>query len=213
MYKTFVQQEYEDSISTALLEEIGMYEDLDGIDIITDARHGWRKNAKDTSVVAVGEKSHKILNYVHITTANDPEEVTRKVLVKGKEVNIKSVELEDNSGKCRLTLWRNHADSNVAVGSYVRATELVVQTYKEEKSLSTTYKTKLACPEETRESVLIALEKGDVVCSLTFEEGENYPTYTVDLNIVETTALDCGEEAVEEALASMIPIKSNFLYS
>lgn len=67
-----------------------------------------------------------------------------KVLVKGKEVNIKSVELEDNSGKCRLTLWRNHADSNVAVGSYVRATELVVQTYKEEKSLSTTYKTKLA---------------------------------------------------------------------
>lgn len=73
MYKTFVQQEYEDSISTALLEEIGMYEDLDGIDIITDARHGWRKNAKDTSVVAVGEKSHKILNCVHITTADDPE--------------------------------------------------------------------------------------------------------------------------------------------
>lgn len=72
MYKTFVQQEYEDSISTALLEEIGMYEDLDGIDIITDARHGWRKNAKDTSVVAVGEKSHKILNCVHITTADDP---------------------------------------------------------------------------------------------------------------------------------------------
>lgn len=66
----------------------------------------------------------------------------------------------------------------------------------------------IECPEETRESVLIALEKGDVVCSLTFEEGENYPTYTVDLNIVETTALDCGEEAVEEALASMVPIKT-----
>lgn len=45
------------------------------------------------------------------------------------------------------------------------------------------------------------------MCSLTFEEGENYPTYTVDLNIVET-ALDCGEEAVEEALASMVPIKT-----
>lgn len=54
------------------------------------------------------------------------------------------MELEDNSGKCRLTLWRGHADSNVAVDSYVRATELVVQTYKKEKSLSTTYKTKLA---------------------------------------------------------------------
>lgn len=33
----------------------------------------------------------------------------------------------------------------------------------------------IECPEETRESVLIAFEKGDVVCSLTFEEGENYP--------------------------------------
>lgn len=54
------------------------------------------------------------------------------------------MELEDNSGKCRLTLWRDHADSNVAVDSYVRATELVAQTYKKEKSLSTTYKTKLA---------------------------------------------------------------------
>lgn len=61
----------------------------------------------------------------------------------------------------------------------------------------------IECPEETRESVLIAFEKGDVVCSLTFEERENYPTYTVDLNIVETV-LDCGEEA----LASMVPIKT-----
>lgn len=65
----------------------------------------------------------------------------------------------------------------------------------------------IECPEETRESVLIAFEKGDVVCSPTFEEGEKYPTYTVDLNIVET-ALECGEEAVEEALASMVPIKT-----
>lgn len=61
----------------------------------------------------------------------------------------------------------------------------------------------IECPEETRESVLIAFEKGDVVCSPTFEEGEKYPTYTVDLNIVET-ALECGEEA----LASMVPIKT-----
>lgn len=61
----------------------------------------------------------------------------------------------------------------------------------------------IECQEETRESVLIAFEKGDVVCSLTFEEGENYPTNTVDLNIVETV-LDSGEEA----LASMVPIKT-----
>jgi hypothetical protein len=42
-----------DSIETALLEEVASYEDLETIDIMTDARHGWRKNAKDTSVVAI----------------------------------------------------------------------------------------------------------------------------------------------------------------
>lgn len=55
----------------ALLEEIGLYEELDGIDIMTDARHGWRKNAKDTSVVALGEKSHKVLQCQHVTKAHD----------------------------------------------------------------------------------------------------------------------------------------------
>jgi diacylglycerol kinase len=44
-----------------LLEEVASYEDLETIDIMTDARHGWRKNAKDTSVVAIGEKTHKVL--------------------------------------------------------------------------------------------------------------------------------------------------------
>lgn len=48
-----------------------MYEDLDGVDIITNARHGQRKNAMDTGVVAVEEMSHKILNCMHITTADD----------------------------------------------------------------------------------------------------------------------------------------------
>ena len=44
------------SIEQAQHEEIGSYEDVDGIDIMTDARHGWRKNGKDTSVVAIVEK-------------------------------------------------------------------------------------------------------------------------------------------------------------
>ncbi|XP_062579695.1 uncharacterized protein LOC134280404 [Saccostrea cucullata] len=34
----------------------GLHEDLDGINILTDARHGWRKSAKDTSVVAIGHR-------------------------------------------------------------------------------------------------------------------------------------------------------------
>ncbi|KAH3831630.1 hypothetical protein DPMN_104900 [Dreissena polymorpha] len=35
------------------------------------ARHGWRKNAKDTSVVAIGERRHKVLKCEHVTKADD----------------------------------------------------------------------------------------------------------------------------------------------
>ena len=66
-----ITTEFDSSINTALLEEVASYEELDGIDIITDARHGWRKNAKDSSIVAIGEKSHKVMNCVHITKTDD----------------------------------------------------------------------------------------------------------------------------------------------
>jgi hypothetical protein len=56
-HKQHIQQECNDSIETALLEEVASYEDSETIDM-TDARHEWRKNAKDTSVVAIGEKTH-----------------------------------------------------------------------------------------------------------------------------------------------------------
>ncbi|CAG2235932.1 unnamed protein product [Mytilus edulis] len=48
-----------------------MYDELTGINIMTDARHGWRKNAKDSSVVAIGEKIHKVLKCEHITKSDD----------------------------------------------------------------------------------------------------------------------------------------------
>lgn len=38
---------------------------------MTDARQGWRKNAKDTSVVAIGEKTHKVLSCEHVTKSDD----------------------------------------------------------------------------------------------------------------------------------------------
>jgi hypothetical protein len=50
---------------------LSSYEDLEIIDIMTDARHGWRKNAKDTSVVAIGEKTHKVLKCEHVTKTDD----------------------------------------------------------------------------------------------------------------------------------------------
>jgi hypothetical protein len=69
-HKQHIQQECNDSIETALLEEVASYEDLETIDM-TDARHGWRKNAKDTSVVAIGEKTHKVLKCEHVAKTDD----------------------------------------------------------------------------------------------------------------------------------------------
>ena len=37
------------------------------IDIMTDARHGWRKNSKDTNVVCIGLKTHRVLKAIHGT--------------------------------------------------------------------------------------------------------------------------------------------------
>ena len=70
--KKHIQEEYEDSIYTSVLEEVASYEnELGTVDIMTDARHGWRKNAKYTSVVAIGEKTHKVLSCEHVTKTDD----------------------------------------------------------------------------------------------------------------------------------------------
>lgn len=75
-----VEAEYYDSIDTALLQEVAMYdmgsddqgEEWHGIDVTSDARHGHRRNAKDTSVVVLGEKTKKVLGHFHITKSEDP---------------------------------------------------------------------------------------------------------------------------------------------
>ena len=46
-------------------------EEWHGIDIQTDARRGWRKNTKDTSVVCIGDRSHKVLRHESITKEDD----------------------------------------------------------------------------------------------------------------------------------------------
>lgn len=73
-YKDSIKEEHDESIQTALMLEMGHYdydEEWSGINILTDARHGWRKNAKDTSVVTIGERSHQVLLHTHVTKADD----------------------------------------------------------------------------------------------------------------------------------------------
>ena len=60
-----------ESIDMALWEEVGCG-DEDGISIMTDAHHGWRKKAKDSSIVAIGEKTHRVIKCEHVTKKDDP---------------------------------------------------------------------------------------------------------------------------------------------
>lgn len=38
---------------------------------MTDAQHGWRKNAKDLSVVAIGEKTNRVIKCENVTKQDD----------------------------------------------------------------------------------------------------------------------------------------------
>ena len=43
-----------------------------GLDIMTDARHGHHRNAKDTNVVTLVARISEILVHEHVTKTNDP---------------------------------------------------------------------------------------------------------------------------------------------
>ena len=73
-FLTAVQEEYQDNIQQALREEVGMSileNETNGISIVTDARHGWRKNARQTDVPCLGHKTNKVIAYSIITKHDD----------------------------------------------------------------------------------------------------------------------------------------------
>ena len=71
-YSECVKALAKESTRDALLEEIVTYEDMDGINILTDARHATRKNSKYTDVICLGANSHKVLHYETVTRGDDP---------------------------------------------------------------------------------------------------------------------------------------------
>lgn len=116
-YNQCIDEEYEESVDDALIYETNSVENLEeGISVMSDARHGWRKNAKDTSVVVIGDNSHKVLCHEHVTKADDPitqrhEKLgTKNVLDKFEEKNI------------GVNLWIH--DRNTSVNSLLREKQI-----------------------------------------------------------------------------------------
>lgn len=67
------------------------------------------------------------------------EDMTKTVKVKGVDVNVKSVALKDETDSIKVSLWRNLGDSSI-VGKYLSITNVVVTSFNEEISVSTTSK-------------------------------------------------------------------------
>ena len=90
-----------------------------GIDIETDARHGWRKNAKDTTVVALGQKTHKVLCHEHVTKHDDA--VTQRHELIGTQRIYRHLEKEGVSVNV-------HAhDRNMTINKFVKDNYIINQ--------------------------------------------------------------------------------------
>ena len=83
------------------------------IDIKTDARHGHRKNAKDSSVVAIGDQTNKVLCHVHVKKYED-DQVTQRHEKIGTERIYEYLASRDVDVRTHVH------DRNLSINKYVR---------------------------------------------------------------------------------------------
>ena len=61
-----------DEVAHTILQCDEEMEEFKGINILSDARHGWRKNAAQSDVIALGSATHKVVGAVTVTRDDDP---------------------------------------------------------------------------------------------------------------------------------------------
>lgn len=67
-YGTATNAVFDQCIASAIEEEKELTDRPDDkVAILTDARHGCRKNSYHTDVIAIGQKSHKVIHHEHVT--------------------------------------------------------------------------------------------------------------------------------------------------
>jgi ssDNA-binding replication factor A large subunit len=68
------------------------------------------------------------------------EDEPRKVVVRGEDIQIKTVTVSDKSGRTKVSLWRDMASSTYRPGDHVIITDVVINHYQNSVSLTTTAK-------------------------------------------------------------------------
>ena len=71
------------------------------------------------------------------------DKMARTVKFGGEDTSVRSLKIKDNTGSCKISLWRDLGQMKTPVGGHVEITNVIVQVYNEEKSVSTTPRTKL----------------------------------------------------------------------
>ncbi|KAJ8317193.1 hypothetical protein KUTeg_005097 [Tegillarca granosa] len=115
------------------------------------------------------------------------EEATQEVKVHNDNVKVKTIYIKDNTiSKCKVSLWRELCETDVRSGDHVSITNVVLNVFRGETSLSTTSLTKLQkcdAPEMKKTVTVIGCSVEDMEVSfLLCDESE----ITVPLDIVKT---------------------------
>lgn len=118
-YAQAVQDEKNTSCDNALREEIGSSEQDDGaISILTDARHGCRRNAKDTNVVCIGDSTHKVIREEHVTRTDDQCTQRHELLGTRRLYDYFDSDIPSVGGPVRVHIHAH--DRNSSVNKFIR---------------------------------------------------------------------------------------------
>lgn len=130
------------------------------------------------------------------------EEATRQVFVREESVNVKNIYIEDATSKCKVALWRSFAEKDIRPGDYVHITDVVINTFRNEVSLTTTSKTKITktdCPPEVKvKHAVSGCVDGENMTFLL----EDDTILTMPLELVEVALPNVEKEEIESYVIS-----------
>ena len=97
---------------------VNSFDNEGSVDIMTDARHGHRKNAKNTNVICLGQTTHKVMKDIHVTKNDDKRNQRPELLGTKRLYDYFDSRLPFISGPVNV---RAHAhDRNNSVNKYLR---------------------------------------------------------------------------------------------
>ncbi|XP_062597814.1 uncharacterized protein LOC134259230 [Saccostrea cucullata] len=127
------------------------------------------------------------------------EEATREVFVTGvlfkeEKTKVKNIYIENTSSRCKVSLWRENTEESVRPGDYVQITDVVTNSYRNEVSLSTTFRTKISTYEV---DPVIALAS-DETCPLNSKDADSVdPVLDLSPDFPISSKLDSNNNSLE----------------